>query len=106
MVAAFATTRLHKHRNHGTKPTPQNDKLRANPKPVAAVGVTDWALEDSNLGPMDYESTALTAELRALMLLKQKVINSASLCLDFHQAIPQNRDVPTSRHASASKLRA
>jgi hypothetical protein len=25
-----------------------------------------WALEDSNLRPMDYESTALTAELRAL----------------------------------------
>ena len=25
-----------------------------------------WARQDSNLGPMDYESTALTAELRAL----------------------------------------
>ena len=25
-----------------------------------------WALQDLNLGPMDYESTALTAELRAL----------------------------------------
>ena len=24
-----------------------------------------WARQDSNLGPMDYESTALTAELRA-----------------------------------------
>ena len=24
-----------------------------------------WALQDLNLGPMDYESTALTAELRA-----------------------------------------
>ena len=26
---------------------------------------TWWALQDLNLGPMDYESTALTAELRA-----------------------------------------
>lgn len=26
-----------------------------------------WALQDLNLGPMDYESTALTAELRALL---------------------------------------
>lgn len=25
-----------------------------------------WARQDLNLGPMDYESTALTAELRAL----------------------------------------
>jgi hypothetical protein len=25
-----------------------------------------WARKDLNLGPMDYESTALTAELRAL----------------------------------------
>ena len=24
-----------------------------------------WARQDLNLGPMDYESTALTAELRA-----------------------------------------
>ena len=28
-----------------------------------------WALQDLNLGPMDYESTALTAELRALQQL-------------------------------------
>jgi hypothetical protein len=26
-----------------------------------------WARQDLNLGPMDYESTALTAELRALL---------------------------------------
>src|SRR4029077_1991813 len=30
-----------------------------------AKGVGWWALQDLNLGPMDYESTALTAELRA-----------------------------------------
>jgi hypothetical protein len=29
-----------------------------------------WALQDLNLGPMDYESTALTAELRARFLAK------------------------------------
>jgi hypothetical protein len=28
-------------------------------------GETWWARKDLNLGPMDYESTALTAELRA-----------------------------------------
>ena len=35
--------------------------------PLCGGGACWWALEDSNLGPMDYESTALTAELRALM---------------------------------------
>ncbi len=28
-----------------------------------------WAQKDSNLRPMDYESTALTAELRALQVI-------------------------------------
>ena len=28
-----------------------------------------WARQDLNLGPMDYESTALTAELRARVVL-------------------------------------
>jgi hypothetical protein len=28
-----------------------------------------WALQDSNLGPTDYESAALTAELRARGLI-------------------------------------
>ena len=34
---------------------------------AASEGTEDywWALQDLNLGPMDYESTALTAELRA-----------------------------------------
>ena len=32
----------------------------------------DWARKDSNLRPMDYESTALTAELRALKLYSDK----------------------------------
>jgi hypothetical protein len=30
-----------------------------------AMGNNWWARQDSNLGPMDYESTALTTELRA-----------------------------------------
>ena len=29
------------------------------------MGIDWWARKDLNLGPMDYESTALTAELRA-----------------------------------------
>jgi hypothetical protein len=29
-----------------------------------------WARQDSNLGPMDYESTALTTELRARFSIK------------------------------------
>ena len=32
---------------------------------VTELGECWWALQDLNLGPMDYESTALTAELRA-----------------------------------------
>jgi hypothetical protein len=34
-----------------------------------------WARKDLNLGPMDYESTALTAELRA-HCLKQHIIDN------------------------------
>ena len=37
--------------------------IRVNPR--RGVSVFLWALQDLNLGPMDYESTALTAELRA-----------------------------------------
>ena len=37
-----------------------------------AVSASDWARKDSNLRPMDYESTALTAELRALTLHSDK----------------------------------
>ena len=33
---------------------------------VCGEKVYEWARKDSNLRPMDYESTALTAELRAL----------------------------------------
>ena len=33
---------------------------------AAGMGGVWWARKDLNLGPMDYESTALTAELRAL----------------------------------------
>ena len=33
--------------------------------PLLSVQVAGWARQDSNLGPTDYESAALTAELRA-----------------------------------------
>jgi hypothetical protein len=39
----------------------ERDKKRKEEKETC----TWWALQDLNLGPMDYESTALTAELRA-----------------------------------------
>lgn len=34
--------------------------------PEAGQGIEEWALLDSNQGPIGYEPTALTAELRAL----------------------------------------
>ncbi len=34
-------------------------------KPAPSQAKTQWALQDSNLGPIGYEPTALTAELRA-----------------------------------------
>ncbi len=36
-------------------------------KCLTARSLNEWARKDSNLRPMDYESTALTAELRALI---------------------------------------
>ena len=42
-----------------------------------------WARKDLNLGPMDYESTALTAELRALrqrnLSILQYLVNDAGI---------------------------
>ena len=35
------------------------DNLK-NEKPLVKEGFSSWALRDSNPGPMDYESTALT----------------------------------------------
>jgi hypothetical protein len=35
----------------------------------AALQSEGWARQDSNLGPRDYESPALTAELQALILI-------------------------------------
>src|SRR5271156_4640541 len=37
-----------------------------------------WARQDSNLGPMDYESTALTAELRARALFSMRCATATS----------------------------
>ncbi len=38
------------------------------PHPGFQHGFDWWARQDLNLGPTDYESAALTAELRALLL--------------------------------------
>src|SRR5512146_3187701 len=38
--------------------------------PAAFVSYGRWALQDLNLGPTDYESAALTTELRALIAAK------------------------------------
>ena len=54
-----------------TTTAPEQKTLKKNTKSLfsesrTATGVWGWwALQDLNLGPMDYESTALTAELRA-----------------------------------------
>jgi hypothetical protein len=39
----------------------------------AALQSEGWARQDSNLGPRDYESPALTAELQARLLMKNGV---------------------------------
>jgi hypothetical protein len=38
-----------------------------------------WARQDSNLGPMDYESTALTAELRARAIHESTISGRAQM---------------------------
>ena len=37
---------------------------------VSPESLRGWARQDSNLGPRDYESPALTAELQALLHIK------------------------------------
>ena len=39
----------------------------------------DWARQDSNLGPRDYESPALTAELQAQLTWNKQVIRNAKI---------------------------
>jgi hypothetical protein len=41
--------------------------MRGCPREPTKLANRWWARQDSNLGPMDYESTALTTELRALV---------------------------------------
>jgi hypothetical protein len=43
---------------------------------VAALQSEGWARQDSNLGPRDYESPALTAELQAHSPIKIHVFGS------------------------------
>lgn len=49
----------------GKRGTPREDTTLAPRYASARVGVQWWARQDSNLRPIDYESTALTTELRA-----------------------------------------
>src|SRR5271156_4341651 len=55
------------------------------------AGNSWWARKDLNLGPMDYESTALTAELRAQTFICYDLRASSCqqrsvLSQDFHQS--------------------
>ena len=56
-----------------------------------------WALQDLNLGPMDYESTALTAELRAL---SYKNPTLEGLCGQFYHRRLECRKVAATRFAT------
>src|SRR6266508_6328060 len=51
----------HAARNGGTSDTPDPRNHAVYPQ----LRKLEWARQDSNLGPTDYESAALTAELRA-----------------------------------------
>ena len=58
----------------------RNPERSEGPLP-SLLAVSWWALQDLNLGPMDYESTALTAELRARELnLAQEETNHSPQC--------------------------
>jgi hypothetical protein len=48
----------------------------ANKKSKIENGI--WARQDSNLGPRDYESPALTAELQARMITQLNMVNYSS----------------------------
>jgi hypothetical protein len=63
---------MHAGQNCKTKRTvyPPADCSADRKVPVSPVSLRCWwALQDLNLGPMDYESTALTAELRARVFM-------------------------------------
>jgi hypothetical protein len=45
-----------------------------------AMGNSWWARQDSNLGPMDYESTALTTELRARGAVEHSIALVGTAC--------------------------
>ena len=40
-------------------------RLRPEAEAITSADMRNWARQDSNLGPRDYESPALTAELQA-----------------------------------------
>ena len=48
---------------------------RGSLRDVAALQSGGWARQDSNLGPRDYESPALTAELQARVITELNMVN-------------------------------
>ena len=46
---------------------------------AAALQAKAWARQDSNLGPRDYESPALTAELQAHLLVFETITANAKI---------------------------
>jgi hypothetical protein len=85
LTAARGTHRgLHQVRIPGTSgtPDPRNHAVLAQP----CAG--EWARQDSNLGPTDYESAALTAELRA----RPRKRNAGSTWTD-SAAVSKNTDL-------------
>ena len=56
---------------------PVQHRIGRNSAGRGLVGTKWWARQDLNLGPTDYESAALTAELRAL---RHSRLNLISIC--------------------------
>ena len=47
-------------------------RLRPEAEAITSADMRNWARQDSNLGPRDYESPALTAELQARRALTRE----------------------------------
>ena len=70
------------------------ERVGAKPAPT----IRWWARQDLNLGPTDYESAALTAELRALPdcnSLHGKCFGRIRLSLEAHRGLHERRNVAT-----------
>ena len=51
---------------------------RCDAEEMISAGRAKWARQDSNLGPRDYESPALTAELQAQAVEEQDLMTKVS----------------------------